>query len=91
MESLCDQNNLQEIIYHYDSWPSDNILSWYVGGNLSSSRWHLLPKSSGLSEMKRRLFTGVSIISVLTADIPNDIFEIMTSDELRIVAEQTNF
>ena len=41
--------------------------------------------------MKRRLFTGVSIISVLTADIPNDIFEIMTSDELRIVAEQTNF
>ena len=43
MESLSVQNNLQEAIYHYDFWPWDNILSCYVGENLSSFRWHLPP------------------------------------------------
>lgn len=43
MESLSVQNNLQEAIYHYDFWPWDNILSCYVGENLSSFRWHLHP------------------------------------------------
>ena len=48
MENLCGQNDLQEAIYHYDSWPSDIILLWYVGEKFSNSKWHLPPKSSGL-------------------------------------------
>ena len=48
MENLCGQNDLQEAIYHYDSWPSDIILLWYVSEKFSSSKWHLPPKSSGL-------------------------------------------
>ena len=48
MENLWGQNDLQEAIYHYDSWPSNIILLWYVGEKFSSSKWHLPPKSSGL-------------------------------------------
>ena len=62
MENLCGQNDLQEAIYHYDSWLSDIILSWYVGEKFSSSKWHLPPKSSGLYSSQAVSFFSKLII-----------------------------
>ena len=71
MESLCDQNDLQESIYHYDSWPSDNMLSCYVGENFFCSRWYLPPKSFGLYSSQvvsvfSKLIVSIIVIFIIT-------------------------